>query len=109
MTRGDIVTVALPGEFGKPRPAVVIQSDLFAGHTTVIVHPVTSTVTPGSPLFRLRLVPSAENGLRTPSDVMVDRTMSVRPNRVGGTIGRLDDADMLRINRALTLFLGIAS
>ena len=109
MTRGDIVTVALPGEFGKPRPAVVIQSDLFAGHTTVTVLPVTSTVTQGSPLFRLRLVPSDENGLRTPSDVMVDRTMSVRPNRVGGTIGRLDDADMLRINRALALFLGIAS
>lgn len=109
MTRGDIVTVALPGELGKPRPAVVIQSDLFAGHTTVTVLPVTSILTPGSPLFRLRLVPSAENGLRTPSDVMVDRTMSVRPNRVGGTIGRLDDADMLRINRALTLFLGIAS
>jgi mRNA interferase MazF len=109
LTRGDIVTVALPGEFGKPRPAVVIQSDLFAGHTTVTVLPVTSTVTQESPLFRLRLMPSGEHGLRTPSDVMVDRTMSVRPNRIGGTIGRLDDADMLRINRALALFLGIAS
>ena len=109
MTRGDIVTVALPGEFGKPRPAVIIQSDLFVGHTTVTVLPVTSTVTPGSPLFRLRVVPSAENGLRAPSDVMVDRTMSIRPNRVGGTIGRLDDADMLRISRTLALFLGIVS
>ena len=88
---------------------MVIQSDLFAGHTTVTVLPVTSAVTPGSPLFRLRLVLSTENGLRTPSDVMVDRTMSVRPDRVGGTSGRLDDADMLRINRALTHFLGIAS
>ena len=109
MTRGDIVTVALLGEFGKPRPAVVIQSDLFAGHTTVTVLPVTSIVTQGSPLFRLRLVPSDENGMRTPSDVMVDRTMPVRPSRVGGTIGRLDAADMLRINRALARFLGIAS
>lgn len=109
MTHGDVVTVALPGELGKPCPAVVIQSDFFAGHTTVIILPVTSTVTPGSPLFRLRLVPSAENGLCTPSHVMADRTMSVRPNRVGGTIGRLDDAGMLRINRALTLFLGISS
>ena len=109
MTRGDVVTVALPGEFGEPRPAVVIQSDLFAGHTTATVLPVTFTLTPGSPLLRLGLVPSAENGLRTPSDVMVDRTMSFPPNRVGGTIGRLDDADMLRLNRALTLFLGIAS
>ena len=109
MRRGDVVTVALPGDFGKPRPAVVIQSDLFANHTTVTVLPVTSTVAAASPLFRLRLVPSADNGLHASSDVMVDRTMSVRPNRIGDTIGRLDDADMLRINRALALFLGIAS
>ena len=109
MRRGDVVTVALPGDFGKPRPAVVIQSDLFANHTTVTVLPVTSTLTTASPLFRLRLVPSADNGLHASSDVMVDRTMSVRPDRVGDTIGRLDDADMLRINRALALFLGIAS
>ena len=109
MRRGDVVTVALPGDFGKPRPAVVIQPDLFANHTTVTVLPVTSTVTAASPLFRLRLVPSADNGLHASSDVMVDRTMSVRPNRIGETIGRLDDADMVRINRALALFLGIAS
>ena len=109
MRRGDVVTVALPRDFGKPRPAVVIQSDLFANHTTVTVLPVTSTVTAASPLFRLRLVPSADNGLQAPSDVMVDRTMSVRPNKIGETIGRLNDADMLRINRALALFLAIAS
>ena len=109
MRRGDVVTVALPRDFGKPRPAVVIQSDLFANHTTVTVLPVTSIVTAASPLFRLRLVPSADNGLQAPSDVMVDRTMSVRPNKIGETIGRLNDADMLRINRALALFLAIAS
>ena len=109
MRRGNVVTVALPGDFGKPRPAVVVQSDLFANHTTVTLVPVTSTVTAASPLFRLRLVPSADNGLQAPSDVMVDRTMSIRPNKIGDTIGRLDDADMLRINRALALFLGIAS
>jgi len=88
---------------------VVIQSDLFANHTTVTVLPVTSTMTAASPLFRLRLVPSADNGLQASSNVMVDRTMSVRPNKIGDTIGRLGDADMLRINRALALFLGIAS
>ena len=109
MRRGEVVTVALPGDFGKPRPAVIIQSDLFANHTTVTVLPVTSTVTETSPLFRLRLVPSADNGLQTPSDVMVDRTMSVRPNKIRATIGRLNDADMLRITRALALFLAIAS
>ena len=109
MRRGDVVTVALPGDFGKPRPAVVIQSNLFANHTTVTVLPVTSTMTPASPLFRLPLVPSAENGLQAPSDVMVDRTMSVRFSKIGQTIGRLDETDILRINRALALFLGIAS
>ena len=109
MKRGDIVTVALPGDFGKPRPAVVIQSDLFANHTTVTILPVTSTVTPASPLFRLPLGPSADNGLQAPSCVMVDRTMSVRPNKIGNIIGRLDETDILRISRALTLFLGIAS
>ena len=109
MRRGDLVTVALPGDFGKPRPAVVIQSDLFAPHTTVTVLPVTSTVTPPIPLLRPPLEPSVTNGLRAPSCVMVDKTMSVRADRVGATIGRLDEADMLRINRALALFFGIGA
>ncbi len=108
MRRGDLVTVALPGDFGKPRPAVVVQSDLFAGHATVTVLPVTSTVTPPAPLFRLPLEPSARNGLQAPSCVMVDKTMSVRAGRLGSTIGRLDEVDMVRINRAMALFLGIA-
>ena len=108
MRRGDLVTVALPGDFAKPRPAVVVQSDLFAGHATVTVLPVTSTVTPPAPLFRLPLEPSARNGLQAPSCVMVDKTMSVRAGRLGSTIGRLDEVDMVRINRAMALFLGIA-
>ena len=107
MRRGDLVTVALPGHFGKPRPAVVVQSDLFAGHATVTVLPVTSTVTPPAPLFRLSIEPSPENGLLAPSCVMVDKTMSVRAGKLGSTIGRLDDADMIRIDRAIALFLGI--
>jgi mRNA interferase MazF len=108
LRRGDLVTVALPGDFGKPRPAVVVQSDLFAGHATVTVLPVTSTVTPPAPLFRLPLDPSARNGLQAPSCVMVDKTMSVRAGKLGSTIGRLDEVDMVRINRAMALFLGIA-
>ena len=107
MRRGDLVTVALPRDFGKPRPAVVVQSDLFASHTTVTVLPVTTAVTPSAPLLRLPLKPSPENGLQAPSCVMVDKTMSVRVDKIGSTIGRLDEADMLRINRAMALFLGI--
>ena len=108
MRRGDLVTVALPGDFGKSRPAVVVQSDLFAGHSTVTVLPVTSTVTPPTPLFRPPLQPSPENGLRASSCVMVDKAMSVRAEKLGASFGRLAEADMLRINRAMALFLGIA-
>lgn len=108
MRRGDLVTVALPGDFGKPRPALVIQSDLFSGHATVTVLPVTSTAA-DAPLFRLPVDPSPENGLRELSFVMVDKTMSIRTEKLGAAFGRLDGADITRVNRALALFLGIAS
>ena len=83
--RGDLVTVpdsgALPGDFGKPRPALVVQSDLFAGHAAVTVLPVTSTETP-APLFRLPVDPSPDNGLREPSFVTVDKAMSIRTEKL---------------------------
>ena len=87
---------------------MVVQSDLFAGHATVTVLPLTSTVIPPAPLFRLPLEPSRGSGLQVPSCVMVDKAMSVRAGRLGRVIGRLDEAEMMRINRALALFLGIA-
>ena len=108
MRRGDLVTVALQGDFGKPRPALVIQSDFFADHATVTVLPMTSTVTQ-APLIRLPIEPSSGNGLHEPSFVMVDNPMSIRVEKVGPRFGRLDDADMVRVNRALAVFLGIAS
>ena len=108
MRRGDLVTVALQGDFGKPRPALVIQSDFFADHATVTVLPMTSTVTQ-APLIRLPIEPSSGNGLHEPSFVMVDKPMSIRVEKVGPRFGRLDDADMVRVNRALAVFLGIAS
>ena len=73
------------------------------------VLPVTSTMEPPLPLFRLPVEPSAENGLRVASCVMADKAMSVRTDKLAATIGRLDDADLLRVDRALALFLGIAS
>ena len=105
---GDLVTVALPGDFGKPRPALVIQFDLFAGHATVTVLPVTSTDTP-APLFRIPVEPSADSGLRELSFVMVDKAMSIRMDKLGPPFGRLGDADLIRVNRVLVLFLGIVS
>jgi len=71
--RGDFVTIAMQGDFGKPRPALVIQADQFSEHATVTVLPVTSTLI-AAPLFRVTVQPSAENGLRKPSQVMVDKS-----------------------------------
>ena len=89
MRRGNLVTVALSGDYGKPRPAVVIQSELFEGHPSVTVLPLTSELR-DAPLFRLRVEPVAGTGLRVASDVMVDKPVTVARGKVGGTFGRLD-------------------
>jgi mRNA interferase MazF len=106
--RGDIVTVALPGDFGKPRPALVVQADLFNDtHASVTVLPVTSTVV-DAPLFRIALQPTAQNGLRKPSQIMVDKVVSVRADRIGKAVGRVGDETMIGVSRALAVWLGIA-
>jgi mRNA interferase MazF len=108
VTRGDLVTVALPGDYGKPRPAVVVQADLFnETHASVTVAPVTSTLV-NAPLFRLAVEPSPRNGLRALSQVMVDKLTTVRRERIGATIGELEAETLTRVNRALALWLGIA-
>lgn len=107
MKRGDFVTVALPGDYGKPRPALVIQSDLFEAHPSVTILPVTSELRE-APLFRIAVEPTWDNGLRRPSQVMVDKPQSIARERVGKTIGRLDDEKMVSVNRALAVFLGFA-
>jgi mRNA interferase MazF len=107
MRRGDLVTVALQGDIGKPRPALVIQSDLFDAHPSVTILPVTSELRV-APLFRIAVNPNALNGLNKPSQVMVDKPQSVARERVGKVFGRLDDETMLAVNRALAVFLGFA-
>jgi mRNA interferase MazF len=107
MRRGDLVTIALQGDFGKPRPALVIQSNQFDDHTTVTVLLVSSTLA-DTPLFRLTIDPTAENGLRARSQVMVDKAMSVKRDKVGRVIGRLDDDTMTAVNRSLLLWIGLA-
>jgi mRNA interferase MazF len=107
MKRGDLVTVALQGAYGRPRPALVIQSDLFDAHPSIVVLPVTSALR-DAPLFRIRVEPSAGTGLGQASDVMVDKPQSVQRDKVGEPIGQLTDDTMLRVNRALALFLGFA-
>lgn len=107
MRRGDLVTVALQGDLGKPRPALVIQSDLFDTHPSVTILPVTSELR-AAPLFRISVTPSELNALARPSQVMVDKPQSVAREKVGAVIGRLDDETMLAVNRALAVFLGFA-
>lgn len=104
MRRGDLVTVAMPGNFGKLRPALVVQSDPFQDTGTVTV--LLSSTLVDAPLIRPTVEPTAENGLLRPSQVQVDKTMSVRRDRIGGRIGRLDDETMLRVTKSLAVFLG---
>jgi len=105
--RGDFVTIAMPGDFGKPRPALVIQADQFGEHATVTVLPSTSTLV-AAPLFRITVAPNAANGLQKPSQVMVDQAMTVKRDKVGQAFGRIDGDTMVEIERCLAVFLGIA-
>ena len=107
MKRGDLVTVAMQGDFGKPRPALVIQANHFSEHPSVTVLPVTSTLV-AAPLLRVTVQPSAENGLQKASQVMVDKTMTVMREKTGPTFGRIDAGTLVEVERCLAVFLGIA-
>lgn len=107
MMRGDLVTIAVQGDFGKPRPALVIQADLFSEHTSTTLLPITSTLV-AAPLLRVTVQPSEQNGLRKPSQVMVDKAMTVKRDKIGPAFGRIDAEAMVEIERCLAVFLGIA-
>jgi mRNA interferase MazF len=105
--RGDLVSIALRGGYGKPRPALVIQSDFFDTHPSLTVLPLTSDLRE-APLFRITVEPDATNGLRAPSQIMVDKAVTVARARVGAPFGNLDAHVMLEISRRVAIFLGIA-
>lgn len=107
MNRGSVVAIALQGDWGKPRPALVIQSSLFADLPSVTVLPITSELRE-VPLYRITIVPTPANGLRTVSQIMVDKPVTVRRDKVGEVFGQMDDDSMVAVNRALALFLGFA-
>ena len=107
MRRGEFVTIATQGDFGKPRPALVIQADQFSEHATVTVLPVTSTMV-AAPLLRITVEPSPENGLQNTSQVMVDQSMTVKRDKVGAPFGRINADTILEVERCLAVFLGIA-
>ncbi|WP_414041221.1 type II toxin-antitoxin system PemK/MazF family toxin [Acidithiobacillus sp. M4-SHS-6] len=101
------MTIAMQGDFGKPRPALIIQANLFREHASVTVLPITSTLV-AAPLLRVTVQPSAENGLQKPSQVMVDKAMTVKREKAGPAFGRIDTDVMVEIERCLAVFLGIA-
>jgi mRNA interferase MazF len=108
MRRGDLVTVAATGDYGKPRPAVVVQTDaLPEGHASVVVCQLTSELA-DAPDFRVTINPDPDNGLRVKSQVMADKPVTIRRERVGSKIGRLGDRDMARLGVALAFVLGLA-
>lgn len=105
MTRGDLVTIATSGDYGKPRPALVVQADVFAVLPSVTVLQLTSDIH-DEHLVRITVQPSAGNGLHKPSQVMIDRAMTVPRMKVGPVFGRLEAASLLAVSRALAAFLG---
>ena len=106
MRRGDLVTIAVSGDYGKPRPALIVQADAFRSLGAVTVLRLTSELHEW-PTFRVTVQPSAENGLQTMSQVMIDRAVSLPREKVGAAFGRLEDDTMRTVSRALVAFLGL--
>ncbi len=108
MKRGEVWTAAGGADYAtKPRPVVIVQDDRFDAGDSITICPLTTDLTPG-PLVRLDVAPSEANGLRIASRLMVDKLATLPRARLGRHIGRLDDETMLRLNRAMMVFLGLA-
>ena len=108
MRRGEVWTVSGAGDYaGKPHPAVIVQDDVFEATASVTIC-VFTTGSTEAPLFRLEVQPSEGNGLQSASRLMVDKITTVTRGKLGKRIGRLNDADVLRLNRAMLVFLGLA-
>jgi mRNA interferase MazF len=103
---GDLVTIALQGDYGKPRPALIVQSDLFDEHPSVTILPVTSELRQ-LPLFRVPVAPSEANGLKKPSEIIIDKAQTVSRERIGEVLGHLDEEGILAVSRSLAVFLGV--
>ena len=107
--RGDVVICAAPGDYGKPRPAVVVQSDLFNGtHSSVVVCLITSHLE-DAPLFRIPVSAGKTTGLKLESQVMVDRVIAIPRNKITGRAGALPTHAMKEVDQALRLWLELAS
>ncbi|HXP97193.1 MAG TPA: type II toxin-antitoxin system PemK/MazF family toxin [Telmatospirillum sp.] len=108
MRRGDVVVVAVNGEYGKPRPAVIVQTDAFPdGHASVIICSTTTELSE-APDFRITVEPKPGNGLREKSQIMVDKPVTVKRERIGQVIGHLTVEDIVKLDTALAFVVGLA-
>jgi mRNA interferase MazF len=107
LRRGDLITVAISGDYRKPRPAIVIQSDSLASTDSILVCLLTTTLR-DAPLYRLPLPADEGTGLKRPSQVMVDKITAVRRDKCGSPIGRANDTALLALGRLLAFVVGTA-
>jgi mRNA interferase MazF len=108
MKRGDIWTVSGGSDYtGKARPAVIVQDDDFSATRSVTICAFTTDPTE-APLFRIRIEPGDTNGLRASSSLMVDKITTVPRDKIGSRVGHLEDEDLIRLNQAMLVFLGLA-
>jgi mRNA interferase MazF len=105
--RGEIITVAAPGDYGKPRPAIVIQSDWLKATDSVLVALMTSALV-DAPLYRLQLEPTETNGLKVPSQIMIDKIFAMLRAKCGRTLGRIDEPGLIALNHMLPVVIGLA-
>ncbi len=101
------MAVAIKGDYGKPRPALILQSDLFDQHPSVTILPITSEIR-DTLLFRYNVYQDDHNGLITPSQVMIDKITTIKADKMGNPIGHLSSRQMSEITRLVALWLGIA-
>jgi mRNA interferase MazF len=107
MSRGDVVIVAAPGDYGKPRPAVIVQSDaLPETHASVVICQMTSELADAE--FRVTIEPRAGNGLTAISQIMADKPVTLKRERIGQRIGRLNETEMVRLQAAIAFVMGFA-
>jgi mRNA interferase MazF len=105
--RGDVVLVVVPSELGRPRPGVIVQSDQLTGLSTAVVCPLSSDVQNDLPL-RPIVEPDGKNGLRIRSQIMTDKLLALKRDRIRTVLGKLDDTTVEQLDRALLVILGLA-